>query len=173
MAGINLGIDTGLWNLMAKNGDKPQKVADLSRELGIDPDLLSKLQMLQIVVCPYDIYLAVATNRWDNRSIAASPGCHGLHYRDRHRRVSAHKLYQGLEHPYNLRWLSRNVECTIFTPGVFLGLKTGPSRGALLLNTDTVFFSSTGFPSAVVQSCSRSMRGHAGGRILRMRKIHP
>lgn len=43
MAGINLGIDTGLWTLMAKNGDKPQKVADLSRELGIDPALLSRL----------------------------------------------------------------------------------------------------------------------------------
>lgn len=42
MAGINLGIDTGLWTLMAKNGDKPQKVVDLSRELGIDPALLSK-----------------------------------------------------------------------------------------------------------------------------------
>lgn len=42
MAGFNLGIDTGLWTLMAKNGDKPQKVTDLSRELGIDPDLLSE-----------------------------------------------------------------------------------------------------------------------------------
>ncbi|ROV89736.1 hypothetical protein VPNG_10189 [Cytospora leucostoma] len=43
MAGINLGIDTGLWKLMAKNGDKPQKVVELSRDLGIDPALLSRL----------------------------------------------------------------------------------------------------------------------------------
>lgn len=41
MGAFNLGIDKGLWKLMAKNGLRPQKVADLARELGIDPALLS------------------------------------------------------------------------------------------------------------------------------------
>lgn len=40
MAAFNLGVDTGLWKLMAKNGSQPQKVDDLARELKIDPVLL-------------------------------------------------------------------------------------------------------------------------------------
>lgn len=41
MAGFNFGVDCGLWTLMAKNGDKPQKVTDLAESLGVDSYLLS------------------------------------------------------------------------------------------------------------------------------------
>lgn len=41
-AGLIMGIDTGLWTLMTKNGDGPQKVEDLAEPLGIDPALLRK-----------------------------------------------------------------------------------------------------------------------------------
>ncbi|EPS28674.1 hypothetical protein PDE_03620 [Penicillium oxalicum 114-2] len=43
MAGLNFGVDSGLWHLMAQNGDKPQKVGDLAEKLGIDHVLLSRL----------------------------------------------------------------------------------------------------------------------------------
>ncbi|KAH8892452.1 S-adenosyl-L-methionine-dependent methyltransferase [Thozetella sp. PMI_491] len=42
-AAISLGVDTGLWSLMAKEGDKPQKTADLASSLKIDPVLLARL----------------------------------------------------------------------------------------------------------------------------------
>lgn len=40
MAAFNVGVDTGLWKLMAKNGSQPQKVDDRAQELKIDPVLL-------------------------------------------------------------------------------------------------------------------------------------
>ncbi|CAH0057914.1 unnamed protein product [Clonostachys solani] len=43
LAGLNFGVDTGLWKLMAKNGDKPQKVDDLASTLGVDRVLLARL----------------------------------------------------------------------------------------------------------------------------------
>ncbi|GIJ83164.1 hypothetical protein Asppvi_001683 [Aspergillus pseudoviridinutans] len=43
IAGLNFGVDSGLWILMAQNGDKPQKVDDLAANLGIDNVLLSRL----------------------------------------------------------------------------------------------------------------------------------
>ncbi|KAK1505116.1 hypothetical protein CABS01_08894 [Colletotrichum abscissum] len=43
IAGINFGVDTGLWKLMAKNGDRPQTVKELAEALGVDPALLSRL----------------------------------------------------------------------------------------------------------------------------------
>jgi hypothetical protein len=41
MAGLNFGVDSGLWTLMAQNGDEPQKVGELAEKLGIDHVLLS------------------------------------------------------------------------------------------------------------------------------------
>jgi hypothetical protein len=41
MAGLNFGVDSGLWKLMVQNGDKPQKVGELAEKLGIDHVLLS------------------------------------------------------------------------------------------------------------------------------------
>lgn len=41
MAGLNFGVDSGLWTLMAQNGEKPQKVGELAAKLGIDHVLLS------------------------------------------------------------------------------------------------------------------------------------
>lgn len=41
IAGLNFGVDSGLWISMAKNGDHPQKVDDLATNLGIDNVLLS------------------------------------------------------------------------------------------------------------------------------------
>ncbi|KAK7425773.1 hypothetical protein QQZ08_007749 [Neonectria magnoliae] len=43
MAGLLFGVDTGLWELMAKNGDRPQKVSELAESLGVEPLLLSRL----------------------------------------------------------------------------------------------------------------------------------
>ncbi|PHH76530.1 hypothetical protein CDD82_3954 [Ophiocordyceps australis] len=43
IAGLNFGVDSGLWILMSKNGDMSQKVGDLAANLGIDPVLLSRL----------------------------------------------------------------------------------------------------------------------------------
>ncbi|KAK8099563.1 o-methyltransferase [Apiospora kogelbergensis] len=42
-AAILCGNECGLWKLMAKNGDKPQKVKELACALGVDPVLLSRL----------------------------------------------------------------------------------------------------------------------------------
>lgn len=41
MAGLNFGVDSGLWELMAQNGDKPQKVGEIAEKLGVDHVLLS------------------------------------------------------------------------------------------------------------------------------------
>lgn len=41
-AGFNYGVDSGLWTLMAKNGDRPQKVSELSQALGLNEKVLSK-----------------------------------------------------------------------------------------------------------------------------------
>ncbi|CAI4214094.1 unnamed protein product [Parascedosporium putredinis] len=43
MAGLCFGVDSGLWKLMAKNGDRPQTVAELAEPLGVEPLLLSRL----------------------------------------------------------------------------------------------------------------------------------
>ncbi|TLS29559.1 hypothetical protein PpBr36_01431 [Pyricularia pennisetigena] len=40
---LTFGIDTGLWELMARNGDRPQGVAELAGPLGIDPALLARV----------------------------------------------------------------------------------------------------------------------------------
>ncbi|OQE00169.1 hypothetical protein PENVUL_c057G08137 [Penicillium vulpinum] len=40
---IIFGVDSGLWVLMARNGDKSQKVTDLAVSLGVDPRLLGRL----------------------------------------------------------------------------------------------------------------------------------
>jgi hypothetical protein len=45
MAGLNFGVDSGLWELMAQNGDKPQKVGELAEKLGIDHVLLSTFRV--------------------------------------------------------------------------------------------------------------------------------
>ncbi|TQN69426.1 O-methyltransferase [Colletotrichum shisoi] len=43
LAGLNFGVDSGLWRLMAKNGDRPQKIGELAESLGVDSVLLSRL----------------------------------------------------------------------------------------------------------------------------------
>ncbi|RTE85342.1 hypothetical protein BHE90_000116 [Fusarium euwallaceae] len=43
IAGLSFGVETGLWKLMAKNGDRPQKVSELAANLAVDPLLLSRL----------------------------------------------------------------------------------------------------------------------------------
>lgn len=45
MAGLNFGVDSGLWELMAQSGDKSQKVGELADKLGIDHVLLSMFHM--------------------------------------------------------------------------------------------------------------------------------
>ncbi|KAK8073470.1 S-adenosyl-L-methionine-dependent methyltransferase [Apiospora phragmitis] len=45
-AAILCGNECGLWKLMAKNGDKPQKVKELACALGVDPVLLSAMGYL-------------------------------------------------------------------------------------------------------------------------------
>ncbi|GLA74427.1 hypothetical protein AtubIFM55763_005670 [Aspergillus tubingensis] len=41
MMAVGFGVDSGLWVLMAQNGDKPQRVSDLASSIGIEPKLLS------------------------------------------------------------------------------------------------------------------------------------
>lgn len=40
---LTFGVDAGLWELMARNGDAPQAVADLAAVLGVDPPLLARV----------------------------------------------------------------------------------------------------------------------------------
>lgn len=40
---ISFGVQSGLWNAMAKNGDGPQKVVDLAKQLGIQEELLRRM----------------------------------------------------------------------------------------------------------------------------------
>ncbi|KUI71849.1 hypothetical protein VM1G_07831 [Cytospora mali] len=40
---LTCGVDKGLWKLMAKNGDRPQKVSSLAWALGWDPELLKRM----------------------------------------------------------------------------------------------------------------------------------
>lgn len=42
--GFNYGVDSGLWTLMAKNGDRPQKVSELAETLNLNEKVLSKSQ---------------------------------------------------------------------------------------------------------------------------------
>ncbi|KJZ69465.1 hypothetical protein HIM_11148 [Hirsutella minnesotensis 3608] len=42
IAAVNLGIASGLWTLMAQNGDKGQRVSDLASRLAVDPKLLMR-----------------------------------------------------------------------------------------------------------------------------------
>jgi hypothetical protein len=42
---IGFGVDSGLWVLMARNGDQPQNVTDLAASLGVDPLLLSGIHI--------------------------------------------------------------------------------------------------------------------------------
>ncbi|EWZ31442.1 S-adenosyl-L-methionine-dependent methyltransferase [Fusarium oxysporum Fo47] len=43
MSGLIFGVDTGLWKLMAENGEKPQKVSDLATSLAVEPLLLRRI----------------------------------------------------------------------------------------------------------------------------------
>ncbi|KAK7402778.1 hypothetical protein QQX98_011458, partial [Neonectria punicea] len=43
MAAIIFGVDTGLWKLMASNGDRPQTIPELADGLRVDPVLLGRL----------------------------------------------------------------------------------------------------------------------------------
>ncbi|KAH9905020.1 S-adenosyl-L-methionine-dependent methyltransferase [Xylariomycetidae sp. FL2044] len=40
---ISFGVQSGLWITMAKNGDGPQKVADLAKQLDMQPELLQRM----------------------------------------------------------------------------------------------------------------------------------
>jgi Mn-dependent DtxR family transcriptional regulator len=40
---ISFGVSTGLWSTMAKNGDGPQKVSDLAKQLGIQEEVLQRM----------------------------------------------------------------------------------------------------------------------------------
>ncbi|KFX96913.1 hypothetical protein V490_03071 [Pseudogymnoascus sp. VKM F-3557] len=42
-AAIAFGVETGLWIQIVNNGDSPQKVVDLSKQLGLDPTLLARM----------------------------------------------------------------------------------------------------------------------------------
>ncbi|GKU09105.1 unnamed protein product [Fusarium langsethiae] len=43
LAVLVFGVETGLWKLMARNGDKPQPVEELAVGINVDPELLSRL----------------------------------------------------------------------------------------------------------------------------------
>ncbi|KAJ5116678.1 O-methyltransferase family 2 [Penicillium angulare] len=43
ISAITFGVDCGLWDLMAQNGDGAQKVGDLATSLGVNPKLLGRL----------------------------------------------------------------------------------------------------------------------------------
>ncbi|UPL02377.1 hypothetical protein LCI18_013311 [Fusarium solani-melongenae] len=62
MAGLSFGVDTGLWKLMASNGDRAQKTSELAEALGVDPFLLARLMrhlsaMGYIKEVDVDVYL--------------------------------------------------------------------------------------------------------------------
>ena len=40
---VQFGIRSGLWAKMAENGDRPQKVADLAKQLDVQEELLQRL----------------------------------------------------------------------------------------------------------------------------------
>ncbi|KAI1121653.1 S-adenosyl-L-methionine-dependent methyltransferase [Nemania abortiva] len=40
---ISFGVQSGLWTTMAKNGDGPQKVVDLAKQLGMQEELLKRM----------------------------------------------------------------------------------------------------------------------------------
>ncbi|KAJ6051895.1 hypothetical protein N7499_011274 [Penicillium canescens] len=71
MAGLNFGVDSGLWELMAQNGDKPQKVGELAEELGINHVLLSRL-MRHLSAMGYLIEIGVDEYRLTNYMKAMS-----------------------------------------------------------------------------------------------------
>ncbi|KAI1278297.1 S-adenosyl-L-methionine-dependent methyltransferase [Xylaria sp. FL0933] len=43
MMAISFGVQSGLWTAMANNGDGPQKVVDLSKQLGMQEELLKRI----------------------------------------------------------------------------------------------------------------------------------
>ena len=49
---ISFGIQTGLWSAMAKNGDGPQKVSDLAKQLGVQEELLQRM-MRHVAACGF------------------------------------------------------------------------------------------------------------------------
>ncbi|KAK1973862.1 hypothetical protein LZ30DRAFT_814830 [Colletotrichum cereale] len=53
LAGLNFGVDSGLWELMAKHGDQPQKVNELAADLGVDPVLLGDHLMRHLAAMGY------------------------------------------------------------------------------------------------------------------------
>ncbi|KAF4221569.1 hypothetical protein CNMCM5878_008817 [Aspergillus fumigatiaffinis] len=71
MAGLNFGVDSGLWTLMAQNGDKPQNVGELAAKLGIDHVLLSRL-MRHLSAMGYLIEIGVDEYRLTNYTRAMS-----------------------------------------------------------------------------------------------------
>lgn len=40
---ISFGVQSGLWTAMMENGDGPQKVVDLAKQLGIQEELLQRM----------------------------------------------------------------------------------------------------------------------------------
>lgn len=40
---ISFGVHIGLWSAMVKNGDGPQKVSDLAKQLGLQEELLQRM----------------------------------------------------------------------------------------------------------------------------------
>jgi Mn-dependent DtxR family transcriptional regulator len=40
---ISFGVYTNLWTTMAQNGDGPQKVSDLAKQLGLQDELLQRM----------------------------------------------------------------------------------------------------------------------------------
>ncbi|KAF4231161.1 hypothetical protein CNMCM8980_005112 [Aspergillus fumigatiaffinis] len=71
MAGLNFGVDSGLWTFMAQNGDKPQKVGELAAKLGIDHVLLCRL-MRHLSAMGYLIEIGVDEYRLTNYTRAMS-----------------------------------------------------------------------------------------------------
>lgn len=40
---LTFGVRSGLWSTMAENGDGPQKVPDLAKQLGMEEELLQRM----------------------------------------------------------------------------------------------------------------------------------
>lgn len=40
---VQFGVQSGLWNAMSRNGDGPQRVADLATQIGVQEELLTRM----------------------------------------------------------------------------------------------------------------------------------
>ncbi|KAK6857213.1 O-methyltransferase- family 2 [Apiospora arundinis] len=93
-AAILCGNECGLWKLMAKNGNRPQKVKELAGALNVDPVLLSK-------------------------SSTEAPRRHGLLIGGRRGRVQAHELFALLiltHHERRIPVSGQKTRVTLGTP---------------------------------------------------------